>query len=419
MWPVIEDLDTEEHVCDDVSSASASSASLSSNPMHVSDEPRGSATPSMLRALFQPPEAHSGGLRSGSPNRTTPSPKFFLGDDDLPGSKSRSGTLDSGETSDGRTKSEASESSPQINTPPVPSVSNSTDNVTALPNTVSVMQNKNAKLSITRQPSSDQATSESEGFHTPPSRYESGTASNYSSLESKHSRSQSDPVPMTKIDYSVVHLDTSEESRNGNLDLQPTIFEENQNQISANNLVPTKSVIISETMEDRRQTSSSEGMLLTRTSLRVGGLGSFRDERSGSNGSSHTSKSRSDSVNTDITTSGISSLESGPHVGTGDHQQLSPIPSASSIGNDNTKMFQFPDTDKALIHPSDSLRRLANLRRISSVQRRYSNPSLGHVSPRKLGQNTDPQSDNMMLYTSAKDLRGYATLRELQQRVGF
>ena len=415
MWPVIEDCDTEEHTCDNVSSASTTSLSSNTNP--ISMEPRPSVTPSMLQALFQPPETSSLGLRTSSPGRATPSPKFFLGGEDLPGSKSRSSTLDSGEVSDNKTRSETSGSSPPRSTSPLRSTGNSNDNMVAMPSSVGSNQEKNAKLGMIRQPSSDQATSESEGFHTPPSRYESATASNYSSLESKHSRSQSDPVPTTKIDGTViVHFETGEESGNSIVDLQPTIFEDPHIGTN-NNVTSVQSVMQSESVGHSKQVSSSESMLHTKTSLRVGGLVSFRDERSGSNGSSHTSKSRSDSVNTDITTSGISSYESGPQTATTEHQQLSPIPSASSITNDSTKTFQFPETDKSSIHPSDSLRRLAHLRRIPSVQRRFSNPSLGHVSPRKLGRNSEHQSENMILYTSAKDLRGYATLRELQQRV--
>ena len=146
---------------------------------------------------------------------------------------------------------------------------------------------------------------------------------------------------------------------------------------------------------------------------------SFRDQRSGSNESSRTSKSRSDSDNTDTTTSGIGSFESGPQGASGDHAQLSPIPSASSMATSVTKSIAFPEHEKQVMHPSDSMRRAANLRRVPSLQRRFSNPGLGPLSPVKSLGNKHALSESMIVYANPHDTHGYATLREIQRQRTF
>lgn len=417
-WPVIEELDVD--VESDLLLSAASSSSSVSTSTRGGDESRGSATPAQLQALFQPPDAAA--QRVGSPVRTTPSPKFFLGGDDLPpGTKSRSSTVDSGEGGDVKSQS-GGETSPSAKTmSPVMSGASSSENVTNVTNSKTSTLERPNQLTVSRQASSDQATSDSEGFYTPPSRYESATAS-VDSLDSKHLRSHSDPVSSTARSSGAVfvHFEVDEEPLHASSGFPSgTNCNDVSRQPGAGAIAGTKSAKVVTRGQPHTSSSGSDIALLARTGLRGGGMSGFRDERSGSNESSHTSKSRSDSVNTDITTSGISSFESGPHTVTSDHQQLSPIPSASSISNNEaTKTFQFPDKDKPFIHPSDSLRRLANLRRVPSQQRRYSNPSLGHVSPRKISNAPhDSIFDTVAMYTSAKDLRGYATLRELQMRV--
>lgn len=144
---------------------------------------------------------------------------------------------------------------------------------------------------------------------------------------------------------------------------------------------------------------------------------SCRDERSGSNESSRTSKSHTDSVNTDTPTSGISSYESFPAAGTGDHAHLTPILSASSLATNSSRGSS--DSDKQGSHPSDSVRRAANLRRVPS-NRRYSNPGLGPLSPLKSLSGKRPLSESMIIYaTPDNNTQGYATLRQLQRQRTF
>ena len=142
----------------------------------------------------------------------------------------------------------------------------------------------------------------------------------------------------------------------------------------------------------------------------------YGDEHSQNYNNSWMPKSRSNSVNTDATTSGVSSVESGPHF-TGEHSHpgswLSPIPSASSVLTDKS-----PTESDSLLqsgHPSEPLRRLVNLKRVPSHKRRYSNPGLGpfprSISSDRAGGST---GDNISGFSSQRDVQGYATLRELQ-----
>lgn len=160
----------------------------------------------------------------------------------------------------------------------------------------------------------------------------------------------------------------------------------------------------------------SEGManhLLRRPRERLHlGKPTPREERSSSNESSQ--KSRCESFDTN--TSGVSSCESAPpsHAeAAGTH--LTPIPSASSVSTNPTH----PETDlhQPLVHPSDIYRKLANLRQVPGLRRRYSNPVLGHISPHNaMDYIQNPHTENNpVVMTSPRDLAGYARLRQLQQ----
>ena len=140
---------------------------------------------------------------------------------------------------------------------------------------------------------------------------------------------------------------------------------------------------------------------------------SFRDERSSSNASSRTSKSRSDTE----TTSGISSCDSGPPT-IMEYSTLSPIPSASSVTTDvlGSSRSGSGESEKELVHPSDTYRKLVNLKRVPSLKRRFSNPVLGHLSPIKTLDGKVAVNENSIVYTSTRDAHGYAVLRVLQRQ---
>ena len=183
--------------------------------------------------------------------------------------------------------------------------------------------------------------------------------------------------------------------------------------------------------QDIKRISSAEVMykkaLLRRkrtntTESDSGRSGDFYSSKSMSLG--EVDKSRSSSMFTDGTTSGIGSLESGHHTAMGDYPKLTPIPSASSLNTIQTRPLSDSsqgneDDDKpkpkSTTHPSDSLRRLANLKRIPSTKRRYSNPVLGPLS-KSLGNNQDLVEEYTLSYTSMQDAHGYAALRDIKSQ---
>ena len=133
-------------------------------------------------------------------------------------------------------------------------------------------------------------------------------------------------------------------------------------------------------------------------------------------------KPRSDSLNTDTTTSGFSSYESGPCIMT-ESTRLTPIPSTDSVHTDAEQQHTAPPTPSPReggdihqpIHPSEVLRKLANLKRIPSLKRRYSNPVLGHVSHRVNVEECEHFAATYM-YMPSRGTQGYATLRALQKQ---
>jgi hypothetical protein len=136
----------------------------------------------------------------------------------------------------------------------------------------------------------------------------------------------------------------------------------------------------------------------------------LKDERSSSSESSRTSKSRADSFNTDSTTSGVSSYDSGaPHTGT-DFVSLSPIPSTNSIDT----LGSLEDVTVTLreknepVHPSTVQRRLANLNRVPS-----SRSSRTSILPSTRFADAI-STESALQYTTSRDALGYATLRSIQ-----
>ncbi|XP_041359986.1 rapamycin-insensitive companion of mTOR-like [Gigantopelta aegis] len=136
-------------------------------------------------------------------------------------------------------------------------------------------------------------------------------------------------------------------------------------------------------------------------SFKLGGSSVVREDRSSSD-SSHKSKSRTSSFNTDSTTSGISSCDSGL-MPTLTVSPLSPIASASSL-NTIPASVQLDTTDK--VHPSTVNRRLVNLTRVPSLRRRSAASSLG----------ISRSVETVSAYTSYRDALGYATLRIIKRQ---
>lgn len=136
---------------------------------------------------------------------------------------------------------------------------------------------------------------------------------------------------------------------------------------------------------------------------------SLKFDRSSSSDSSRTSKSRTESFNTDSVTSGIGSYDSGHH-GVVEMPSLSPIASANSL---DTMDVQYRTKEKKESgephHHSVVLRKMSNLSRVPSV-RRQSTSGVGLQPYSKFDF-----SDNAISYTTARDAMGYATLRSLMK----
>lgn len=136
----------------------------------------------------------------------------------------------------------------------------------------------------------------------------------------------------------------------------------------------------------------------------------LKEERSSSSDSSRTSKSRTESFTTDTTTSGLGSYDSGHH-GVMEFPSLSPIPSSNSL---DTAEVQYRHKEKKepkdSAHHSSFLRRMSNLTRVPSV-RRQSSPGVGLMPSSKYFD----FSENAIMYTTARDAIGYATLRNLMK----
>ncbi len=132
-------------------------------------------------------------------------------------------------------------------------------------------------------------------------------------------------------------------------------------------------------------------------------------------------KSQTDSMCTD-TSSGFSSYESASHipVTVSEPAQLTPIPSASSLRTEGSKrsLDDSSEDSASLGHPSDQNRRLANLKRMPMLRRRFSNPGLGHISPMNTlerGKSSGLVDPGAVTFPSPRDIQGFAKLRELKQ----
>ena len=137
----------------------------------------------------------------------------------------------------------------------------------------------------------------------------------------------------------------------------------------------------------------------------------MKDERSSSSESSRTTKSRTDSFNTDSVTSGVGSYDSGHHGGVSEFPSLSPIPSTNSLDHVEVQMRRKDNMEATeYYHPSTILRRQSNLSRVPSI-RRQSNTGTGILPASKYFD----FSENAIMYTTARDAIGYATLRSLMK----
>lgn len=165
-------------------------------------------------------------------------------------------------------------------------------------------------------------------------------------------------------------------------------------------------------------------------------------ERTSSHDSGRTSKSQTESTTTDSMTSGFSSYDSNNvnnstvlkmrefdtdlNVITADDSSNTTLSSnaTSTLSSDASTIIRTPSHDH--IHPSDTLRRAVNLKRIPSLRRRYSNPSMGHFNSGRrqafnsnIPTNTDGcrlSNGAMSLYITPRNSQGYESLRELQRQ---
>lgn len=138
--------------------------------------------------------------------------------------------------------------------------------------------------------------------------------------------------------------------------------------------------------------------------------GSVKEERSSSSESSRTSKSRAESFNTDSMTSGIGSYDSGHH-GVMEYPSLSPIASTNSLDNIDVQLRHKEKKEHTdTVHHSSYLRRMSNLTRVPTIRRQSSTSSMGLPSSKFVDY-----SENAIMYTTARDALGYATLRSLMK----
>lgn len=157
-------------------------------------------------------------------------------------------------------------------------------------------------------------------------------------------------------------------------------------------------------------TDHNSGRMFDITSYRTR-VGSLRDQQSGSD-SSKTSKSRADSFNTDSTTSGVSSCDSGPTM-TCDTMCRSPITGSSTTILTNDTGHSTLSDGKDYVHPSSQQRKLVNLTRVPSLRRHCGSPPYG-IKP--CVQGLDHLVDNPVTYTSTRDAAGLATLRLIRRQ---
>ncbi|KAJ8305360.1 hypothetical protein KUTeg_015905 [Tegillarca granosa] len=140
----------------------------------------------------------------------------------------------------------------------------------------------------------------------------------------------------------------------------------------------------------------------------------LKEGRSSSSDSSRTSKSRADSFNTDSTTSGISSCESGPTTCfSSDVISLSPIASSTTIDTVGLSQLQNLDT-RDFIHPSTVRRKSLNLSRVPSVRKQQGSSAYGILSSSKLLEGYS--AENAIVYTTNRDALGYATWRSIRRQ---
>ncbi|KAH3731195.1 hypothetical protein DPMN_057203 [Dreissena polymorpha] len=152
--------------------------------------------------------------------------------------------------------------------------------------------------------------------------------------------------------------------------------------------------------------------LPTENSVRKSAVSLIREKSNGSDSSQTTNstKSRTDSFNTDSTTSGVGSYDSGLHGVVEGMSSLSPIPSSHSLENLEHFEVEMRRKDKPELqermHHSVIMRKISHLSRVPSF-RRQSSPSAGIAT-------SFDYSDNAIMYTTARDAMGYATLRNLR-----
>ena len=391
VWPVLEESGDYMPFFDEAGlGMSMSSLSLSSS---AKSDARGS---SLLVASISPRDGSDVGDSPRDSGSVSSSPKpgmFYI---EEPGSKSRSNT---------------GSSVPTTNASSGNSPSASVEGVNRTSGESPIYESPSGNPDIQRQSADEPHNAEIE------TKARSGSVPSppvSAKLDVPHPRSQSDPVRTT---------DGKHDTHAITVHFQDNVSDDSDSQSSSSLRIQKSPRLSPRLTKDALLRKRVVGNTISEKAELV----TVREQRSSSNESSKASsalasmtssgsKGHSDSINTYVTTSGISSYES-PQPGGGDQGQLTPIPSASSVLTDSERKRLPSDQDSPtpLVHPSDVFRKLANLKRVPSLKRRYSNPVLGHISPHT-SLDYKEANGNTVHFSSAKDLQGYAALRELKKQ---
>ena len=89
---------------------------------------------------------------------------------------------------------------------------------------------------------------------------------------------------------------------------------------------------------------------------------------------------------------------------------LSPIASADSVQTDEAI-----HVSRNSVHHSEAVRRMANLKRVPSTKRRFSNPVLTPIL-KTIHNDTEAFKEYTLTYSSLRDIQGLATLRDLKRQ---
>uniref|UniRef100_A0A8D0CW57 RPTOR independent companion of MTOR complex 2 n=1 Tax=Sander lucioperca TaxID=283035 RepID=A0A8D0CW57_SANLU len=250
------------------------------------------------------------------------------------------------------------------------------------------------------------------------------------SLPSKKLRSTSDPKSLSSGCRTPTELKTSSARRNRTV-TEPSVYSPSQGDVFTpvfNGRAMTKSPTVSlETSFVGTRGGSEEQLVDGRLARGGGGSGlglNGGSSSSGGNvvgGSATQFKSRSQSFNTDTTTSGISSMSSSPSretVGNPEHPE--PEPDSSDCVSLNTVVST---TTVKTLPPLSPQAHANHVSTPKSSAVSLVPPGSSHTLPRRAQSLKSPSvatikslADCSFMYTSPRDALGYATLKRLQQQ---